>query len=246
MKVLTEAELRARLKKEKTDELIVNSNIIITPSAREYLNEKSIKLVFEDEVKQASSKPDNQKHKEDKEERFVPKYICRYTGGYFDDKPEHMTQLYGNELVFKDHPSIVFRGKLDSLQSKILEVQVMADRDKCQKLVDEIQEILRFVRNILKAEVINEKIENISILGLKEEEVREMSHNPKKHLGVEHILPDYKMGELVIGLNAIRSSVREAELSSISLERKDIIKALNRLSSAVYVMMCRYLAGYYN
>lgn len=73
-----------------------------------------------------------------------------------------------------------------------------------------------------------------------------MSHHPKEYLGIDHILPDYKMGEILIGLNAIRSCAREAELSGIPLEREDIIKALNRLSSAVYVMMCRYLTGFYN
>ena len=84
------------------------------------------------------------------------------------------------------------------------------------------------------------------MFGLLEEDIRKMSHNPKKHIGVAHILPDYKMGEILIGLNAIRSGAREVELSSIPLNRKDITKSLNRLSSAVYVMMCRYLSGYYN
>lgn len=242
MKVLTESEVRRRIKKDKTDELIVNSETIVTPSAREYLNEKKIKLTFENKVDENQVKVEVQ----DKEENnFKPKYRCKITGGYFEDKPENMTQLYGNELVLKNHSNIVFRGKLDSLESKILEVQVIAHKNKSKKLVKELQEVLQFVRNVLKSEVINEKIENITLFGLKEEEIREMSHNPKKHLGVDHILPDYQMGEELIGLNFIRSNVREAELSSIPLEREDITKALNRLSSAVYVMMGRYLAGYY-
>ncbi|WP_130805645.1 cobalamin adenosyltransferase [Senegalia massiliensis] len=243
MKVLTEAQLRAKHKKEQMENLIVKSNTIITPSAKEYLNEKNIKLVFEDKEHLETT---NEEPKESqKEEKFTPKYICQYTGGHLEEKPENMTQLYGNELVFKNHPSIIFRGKLDSLQSKILEIQVLAHKEKKSKLIDDLQEILEFVRNILKSEVINEKIKDFNFFGIEETDIREMSHNPKNNLGVDHILPDYKMGELVIGLNAIRSNIREVEIVSISLNRDDIIKSLNRLSSAVYVMMCRYLAGYY-
>lgn len=244
MKVLTEAEIRTIIKKDQAKELVVKTGTIITPSAREYLNEKKIQIKFSDG--EQSSEKGVKATQETVEETFIPKYISKYTGGYFEKKPEEMTQLYGNELVFKNHPSIIFRGKLDSLQSKILEVQVKADQNKSEKLVKDLQEILQYVRNILKAEVIKQDVEEICLFGLKEEDIRKMSHFPKKYIGVEHILPDYKMGEIVIGLNAIRSGVRETELSSIILERKDIIMALNRLSSAVYVMMCRHLKGYYN
>lgn len=244
MKVLTEAEIRSITKRDQANELVVKKGTIITPSAREYLNEKKIQIKFSD-GEQSPEKSVNATQ-ETVEQTFIPKYTSKYTGGFFEKKPEEMTQLYGNELVFKNHPSIIFRGKLDSLQSKILEVQVKADQNKSEKLVKDLQEILQYVRNILKAEVIKQDVEEICLFGLKEEDIRKMSHFPKKYIGVEHILPDYKMGEIVIGLNAIRSGVRETELSSIPLERKDIIMALNRLSSAVYVMMCRHLKGYYN
>lgn len=241
MKVLTESELRLRLKNHKTNQFVIDSKSIVTPSAREYLKAQKIELVIEDEsLKEATPKAETKLSQE-----LKAKYVCEYTGGALETKPENMTHLYGNRLVFKDHPNIVFRGKLDSLQSKILEVQVLAHRNKTAKLVKDLDEILRFVRNILKAEVINEKIEEISFFGLEEKEIREISHNPKKFLGVEHILPAYSMGEEMIGLNSIRSNVREAELSSFPLKREDISKALNRTSSAVYVLMCRYAAGYY-
>ncbi|VDN48392.1 Cobalamin adenosyltransferase [Petrocella atlantisensis] len=250
MEVLTEAVVRSILKKDKVKEWLVNPDTIITPSAREYLNEQKIKLVYtkDEQGLLGISKKNNEKNEinDTEEKKFIPKYIVKDTGGFFEKKPEEMTQLYGNELVLKNHPSILFRGKVDSLQSKILEIQVMADKNKCEKLVCELQEVLQYVRNILKAEVIKEATEEICLFGLLEEDIREMSHNPKKHIGVAHILPDYKMGEILIGLNTIRSGAREVELSSIPLNRKDITKSLNRLSSAVYVMMCRYLSGYYN
>ncbi len=241
MKVLTEAQLRAEYKQNKMNHLVVETDTILTPSAKEFLNSNKIDLVFKSEKENESGVS------KDKEKKvFNPKFKCKYTGGYLEKKPENMTQLYGNELVFKDHQNIVFRGKIDSLQSRILELQVRAYKSKNNKLVDDLEELLNFIRNILKAEVINEKIEEFSFFAMQEEEIREISHNPKAHLGVDHILPNYKMGDLLIGLNAVRSNVREVEIVSIALKRDDIIKALNRLSSAVYVMMCRYLAGYYS
>ncbi|PKM66513.1 MAG: cobalamin adenosyltransferase [Firmicutes bacterium HGW-Firmicutes-2] len=249
MHVLTEAAVRAILKKDKVKELVIHPDTIITPSAREYLNENKVKLVFEKDAQPDTHLGNKNKEViekiEEDDRKILPKYVAKDTGGFFEKKPEDMTQLYGNELVLKNHPSILFRGKVDSLQSKILEIQVMADRHKSEKLIQELQEVLQYVRNLLRAEVIKEETEEICLFGLLEDEIRQMSHNPKKHIGVAHILPDYRMGEILIGLNAIRSGVREVELSSIPLDRKDITKSLNRLSSAVYVMMCRYLSGYY-
>lgn len=242
MKVLTESELRARLKNSNSKSFVVDSKVIVTPSAREYLKLKDIELVFEE---QSKIKDDNSKLEEEKSKKFEPKYLCDYSGGYLEEKPENMTHLYGNKLVFKDHPNIAFRGKLDSLQSKILEVQVIAHRNKTHGLVKDLDETLDFVRNLLKSEVLNKEVEEVSFFGLDEDIIREMSHNPKTYLGVEHILPSHDMGEELIGLNSIRSNVREVELSSFLLKREDISKALNRLSSVLYVMMCRYLAGYY-
>ena len=67
------------------------------------------------------------------------------------------------------------------------------------------------------------------------------------------LLPDYKMGIVYSALNVIRTSIREAEVIAVSafkqnrkLERIDIIEELNRLSSALHIMMCRYLAGEYS
>ena len=53
-----------------------------------------------------------------------PKYVDYETGAYYMEKPEHMTQLFGNVLVAKDHPRIHFRGKLDSLQALVVLDQV--------------------------------------------------------------------------------------------------------------------------
>ena len=53
------------------------------------------------------------------------------------NKPEHMTHLRGNTLVFKDHPVIKYRGALDYLESKIICTQIVADK-KGYKSLEEL------------------------------------------------------------------------------------------------------------
>jgi ethanolamine utilization cobalamin adenosyltransferase len=250
MSLLTESELRRQLKNTDIKEYEVVKGDIITPSAKQYLQDKNIKLVIVDTLG-VKKQSDSLRDKEEVEKIF-PRFIC-LQGGYVEEKPEHMTQLYGNKLVPKDHRRIEFRGRLDSLQSKILEVQVIATKLQNEGVAKELEEILCFVRNILRAEVLDEKLPEFSLIGMSENDLREISHNPKKYFSMEHFMPNYKMGEIVIALNSIRSNVREVEICSFKafkdiegeITRNDIIRYLNRLSSCLYVMMFKFLSGKY-
>ena len=61
------------------------------------------------------------------------------------------------------------------------------------------------------------------------------------------------MGRMAAELNRLRTKVRETELAAAhafmgadgSVERPDIIRCLNRLSSGVYIVFCKWLAGKY-
>lgn len=248
MGVLTESELRAQLKNKKLDKYVVTPEVLITPSARQYLKDRNIELVVEEKIEEVKEEPKG----EIKDNRMLPKYKCTYSGGFFEKKPEYMTQLYGNKLVYKDHPRIILRGRIDSLEAKILEVQILAVQLKAEKLLKDLQEILQFVRNILRAEVLEEKLPELKLLGLNDGELREMSHHPNKYFNIGHIIPGYEMGEMVIALNSIRSMVRETEIQALrafkkddGIEREDIILAFNRLSSCMYILMIKFLAGLY-
>ena len=58
-------------------------------------------------------------------------------------------------------------------------------------------------------------------------------------------MPDYSDGERVLTLNRCRTAARSAELAAAAaftdedgnLTREDIVKALNRMSSMLYVLM---------
>ena len=223
---------------------------IITPSARQFLNEKGIKLVVGKEAEAVEEKLGAPR--EAAEPAFKKKFICSYTGAYFETKPEHMTHIYGNKLVFKNDPRIAFRGKVDSLQSKILKVQLIAREKNKAKVLENLQDVLDYVSKILRAEVLEEPLVEIDLLGFNETELRARSHHPKKYYGIGHVIVDASMDEMVIHLNYLRTQVREVEIAALDLfldkgkvERPDIMKALNRLSSTIYVMMLQVSAKEY-
>ena len=168
--------------------------------------------------------------------------------------PEHMTHLRGNLLVFKDHPRIALRGAIDSLEAEIIQTQITAQKAGKMKLVEDLQEVIRFIRNLLRCEVSGEAIGEFNLQGLDADQLRDHSHHPSKYYGMSHFLPSYKQGEIVASLNKLRTLTRETELIAYSafkgeygqVSREDIIKAFNRLSSLFWIMMFKDLAGKYN
>ncbi|OAA94715.1 MULTISPECIES: cobalamin adenosyltransferase [Clostridium] len=250
MSVLTEYELRTSLRNKNISEYAIAKNVIVTPSARQYLNDKNIKLVIKEEDNEKKSALPNNVAPIDK--TIKPVYVT-LQGGYYEKKPEFMTQLYGNKLVYKDHPRIILRGELDNLESNILEAQVKAEKNKCSSLRKDLGEVLKFVRNILRAEVLEEKLGDLVLLGMNDSELREMSHHPKKYFNVDHFITQADMGEMVVMLNSLRSYSRKVEICAFKafknmegvLTREDIVMYLNRLSSCFYIMMCKYKAGMY-
>lgn len=168
-------------------------------------------------------------------------------------KPEHMTHLRGDELVYKDHPRIAFRGAIDALESEIILVQVFVGQKGLETLVQDLEEIIKAIRWTLRCEVSGEPVGEIILQGLSTEELREHSHHPGKYYGMKHFLPTCRHGEVVSWLNRLRTRARETELSAYrafrmehgDVERQDIIRILNRLSSLFWIMMFKYLTGRY-
>jgi ethanolamine utilization cobalamin adenosyltransferase len=169
-------------------------------------------------------------------------------GGLFERKPEDLTHLRGRRLVRKDHPVIVWRGRLDAFCARLMEVQLLGQREGRPDFVDELQEILEFCRRLLKAEVTGLEVEDFRLLGLAPHDLRERSHHPDKFFGHPHLLMSHAMGPLPVALNALRAEVRIVETAAAAAfgspgrpPRDDLILALNRLSSLFYIMVHRYL-----
>lgn len=251
MSVLTENDVRQMLAsgqlKEKS-EMVVARNRIITPSARAYLLEKGIDVKIQDNPVRELTNMEIEQVIEAIDEEFDTLF-----GAKLKEKPEHMTHLRGNLLVFKDHPRIAFRGAIDSLEAEIIMTQIFAEKQQLPQLIKDLEEIIKFIRNLLRCEVSGEQVGEFKLQGLDAKELREHSHHPSKHYGMRHFLPNYKQGEMVAYLNKLRTLTRETELIAYrafrdeygQTKREDIIKSLNRLSSLFWIMMFKYLTGKY-
>ncbi len=184
--------------------------------------------------------------------RAIVNHGIEISGGK-QKKPEHMTHLRGETLVCKDHPRIIFRGKIDSLESEIILVQTKAKAHALRQLDLDLEEIIKTIRHLLRCEVSGENVGEIVLQGLDETAMREHSHHPSQYYGRKHFLPTAEHGEIVASLNRLRTATRETELAAYKafqteqgeVSRVDIIRTLNRLSSLFWIMMFKYLAGEY-
>ena len=66
------------------------------------------------------------------------------------------------------------------------------------------------------------------------------------------LIPEFDMSETIMGLNMLRTGTREVEVAAVrafrsefGIKKLDLIQALNRMSSAVYIMMLKDGAGLY-
>ena len=162
------------------------------------------------------------------------------SGGYAEEKPEHMTHLNGEVLVPKTHPRIRFRGKMDTLEAELI---------LCQRIPGApegaLGEILDLSRKILRCDVLEEPLRQDTLCGLTQDEQRGRSHMPQDYYGQPHFMPQASDGSVIAGLNRARCFAREAELTAVeafsdrdgNLIREDIPKALNRMSSMLYLLM---------
>ena len=192
----------------------------LTSSARDYLSRERIEILPAEQAK--------------------PQRYRLLSGGYVEEKPEHMTHLHGDVLVPKNHPRIVFRGKLDTLESELILCQLV---DK--SLEGPVGEILGLARQIIRCEVLGEPLQWDTLCGLTESEQRKRSHFPQEYYGQPHFMPSFSDGMVIARLNRARCAAREAELASVdafsdregNLTRHDIPQALNRMSSMLYLLM---------
>lgn len=161
-------------------------------------------------------------------------------GGFVTEKPEHMTHLNGDVLVSKSHPRIAFRGAVDTLEAEIILCQLNEEQ-----LRKPLGEILALARMLIRCEVMDEPVPAGKLCGLTAEEIRDRSHRPRDFYGQPHFMPEHSDGAAVLQLNRLRCAVRNAELAAVrafvdadgKVTRPDILQALNRMSSMVYILM---------
>ena len=103
---------------------------------------------------------------------------------------------------------------------------------------------------MMRCDVLDEPFRRETMIGLNHAELRDHSHHPMKYYKVKQmVLPNYTLGKTYAMLNQLRTAVRETEVSAVTAfytgkkcERPDIVEELNRMSSAMHIIMCKYLA----
>jgi len=257
--VLTEAQVREALADADlgaTTEFRVPEGTVVTPAAKAWLVDQRIDLIVGErrESRLPQPGPTADRPAVSALPAFVkPDHYDLPDGTQVAEKPEHMTALAGNVLVEKDHPVIRLRGQLDALEAQTIAAQVVFRRLGLAKGVADLGEVLEHVKQILRAEVLGVRLDDRTLLGMTHDELRYVSHHPEERFGLPHFFTSVDDGECVVTLNVLRTKVREAELAAYDAfkrpgqepRRLDIIQALNRLSSACYIMMFKAKAGEY-
>lgn len=163
------------------------------------------------------------------------------------NKQEHTTSLRGTTLVPKTNKTIVLRGQIDYFQAELLCTQQHLAKGGMQEYAAGLEEILLLSQLVMRCEVFETPLppEEISILGMGEQELRERSHHPAKYYKTGHFIPCAGDEEGLLMLNRLRTIARQTEIAACAAfetgsgetQRPDLIKALNRISSAIYIMM---------
>ena len=237
MELLTREDVRRMSDNGTRGPVVVGRDQKLTPGARDWLAAHKIQAVFP-------------AGRDDPAAPTAAKYRTLF-GATLNEKPEHMTHLKGNILVRKDHPRIAFRGMVDALEGELMLAQ-QASREY-PALVKELGEALDLVRRLIRCDVLDEPVGELRLCGYDAGQLREYSHYPDKYLGQPHFLPAYTAGPALLAVNKVRTLVRQTELSAYAafkdvegnVTRGDIILALNRLSSLMWIMMIKLKAGQY-
>lgn len=254
MAVITESLLRTKWKKEKFSVYHAGKKDVITPSAKEFLKEKGVALALSEHTTPTDQgvslhkvpHPVHEKEATSLEKEDPHRYKDYYTGAYYAQKPESMTQLRANLLVYKDDPMIVFRGRIDSLEAEFLRGMLLMSCEKDQSLAKGLKDVYLHLRKIMRAEVLGEPIKSFQVLGKDYEDIRKITHKPSDYFRGGHLVLTGEESPAVIHLNVLRTSVREVEIIAVKafkkegeIERNDIVESLNRLSNAVYYLMLK-------
>ena len=198
----------------------------LTPGARDWLSRERISILPGEAAR--------------------PEAYQLLNGAVIREKPEEMTHLHGNVLVPKTHPRIGFRGAVDTLEAELLLCQL-----NHPTVANMVGEILELARVLIRCDVLGEPVPEGKLCGLTEGEQRARSHRPQEFFGIPHFMPGVSDGAVVLALNKCRCAIRSAELAAARAfedgegrcTRPDMLRALNRMSSMIYVLMCMVKSG---
>lgn len=263
---ITEIWLRENHRLTEGTELHLPASSVLTPAASSLLSDRHIRIKYVDEqgqifVKDATKQSQNdsstlsdsiENRKKvhplttDDQHHASHCILCQQT---LQKKPETLTHLDAVRLVSKNDPRLHFRSKVDATIALAVWLQVELNTALPPHIAGWLADIRSILGNVLRSEVTGEILHPVHMGEFDDQAIHKMSHNPLKYLGYDHIVPDISHGLTVARLNLLRTAIRETEILAAQIfidqdfivKRPDIMQGLNRLSSAVYVLMITIL-----
>ncbi len=230
MKFLTEDDIRAR-SPQRGGVLSLARDERLTPSAAEYAAGLHLAVAGRE-----AAAP----------EAFRPVLHAEETARPAEVPCGH-TRLNAETVVPKTHPRIILRGRLDSLLASTVLVQTRFDpKRRLPPLpADCLADVRNWILQILAAEVAGTEPEITGMGGMDMETLHTVSREPAKYLGIDHRMAEASQGGDAALINRLRAEAREVEIEALRALPCDspICGALNRLGSALYVLMLLVMSG---
>lgn len=234
MHFLTEGDIRARCPKPGCT-LLLASGERLTPSASEYAS--GLRITISRCGEGGAGSPSS----------VAPGGSSSGSGPAQSAASCAMTWLDEKTQVPKTHSRIVLRGKLDSLLATVVLVRTQFDpKDRLPALLKEcLGDVNAWIMQILAAEVSGGEVEIKNMGGMDMETLYAVSREPTRYLGMDHCMADASLGGNVAMVNWLRAKARETEIEALRClpGESGICRALNRLSSALYVLMLLIMAA---
>lgn len=207
---ITEAWLRANHTLSEGAEIHLPADSRLTPSARELLESRHLRIKFIDEqgrlfVDDEQQQPQPVHGLTSSDEH--PQACCELCRQPVAKKPDTLTHLSAEKMVAKSDPRLGFRAVLDSTIALAVWLQI--------ELAEPWQPWLADIRsrlgNIMRADALGEPLGCQAIVGLSDEDLHRLSHQPLRYLDHDHLVPEASHGRDAALLNLLRTKVRETE-----------------------------------
>lgn len=254
MPIITESQLREKIRHPQTGMSIrLPEDMQFSPSALDFINQWKIEVIPYTADSMAGSVPSQDDMEKvptwDRPGEFPVSFSgdiprCIVCGMPVDPKPEQMTQLDAVFYSPKNTPRIRFRGKLDTLHAMFLLVASQAKSADLPELANRLGTLAAYCREIASAEYHQREVEPLVLDGLSADELRKATHEPESQIGIPHLVPGSDDHEILHWLNLLRCQVRETEILGLDaiapfgevLDEPNLVRAINRLSNAVYYL----------
>lgn len=256
MPIVTESQLRSLIRQPQQGMTVhFPKGTHFSPSATDFIKQWQLDVVY-DENGEIAAAEEVKKPAWDKPGTFpvvltgdLPR--CTTCGMPVKPKPEHMTQLDANHFSPKNTPRIRFRGKMDSLHALFLLAAARSKAEKLPKLAAHLNTLAAYCREITSAEYNLRPVAPLVLDGLNDDELRKATHHPDTAIGIPHVIPSADDPEILHWLNLLRCQAREAEITGLDafaplggeVNEPELVRAVNRLSNAVYYLELLFVAG---